>query len=168
MFGIHPDLRRHVAVTWLSSAALGIAGLAMLAALAAGAPALRPIPTWLIVIFVIMALAIGYFGAIVAPRRYRAASHVVSSVGPVPDSMTLRLDSSSDSTSLYGRLEAVEGAGVFQPREIPLLIPRWDIAPLLKTKTPVSVYIDPQTSDIVAFGTAAGLLWCLPRPFRNA
>jgi hypothetical protein len=168
MFGIHPDLRRFVAATFLSTAALGLVGLTLLVAAAGGVPAFRAVPTWVTVVVAMVFLAVAYLGTVVAPGGYRAASDVVSSVRPIPGSVVLRLESSSDSTALYGRLDALESERVVQRRELPLLLPRWDVAPLLRAPAPVTVYLDPQTSDIVAFRTASGLLWCIPRRLRSA
>lgn len=69
--------------------------------------------------------------------------------------------SSSDSTSLYARLEPPPGSSGFPSHEIALLIPRWDVAELLRSPVPVSISIDPATSRIAAIETGQGLLWVL-------
>jgi hypothetical protein len=161
MFGVHADLRRHVLVSLVASAALGAAGVAMLIARAANLPAVRGIPTVVLVGFGVVALGVAYLGAVVGPRWFREASRIVASARPVPGTAALRLDSSSDSTSLYARLEPSPGSSGFSSHEIAVLIPRWDVAELLRSLVPVSIYIDPATSRIAAIETGQGLLWVL-------
>jgi hypothetical protein len=74
-------------------------------------------------------------------------------VQPVPGSATLRLESDSDSTSLYARV----GAG-----ELALIVPRWGVNALLGGPVAVDLYVNPRTSGIVALRTDRGLLWTIP------
>jgi hypothetical protein len=166
MFDVHPDLRRHLYASFAVSAALGAAGVAALVAFAADAPAVREIPAWVLVGFGVVALGVAYLGTVVSPRWYRHASRVVSSVQPVAGTAVLRLDSSSDSTWLYARLEPPSGSSVFASHEIALLFPRWDVGELLRSPISVSLYIDPATSRVAAIQTARGLLWPAAVPRR--
>jgi hypothetical protein len=150
MFGVHPDLRRHVAGTFVSSALLGLVGVAVVAAAAMGR---APVPLWAALVFGAVSLAVGWLGVVVAPRHYRESSRTVASVQPVPGSATLRLESDSDSTSLYARV----GAG-----ELALIVPRWGVNALLGGPVAVDLYVNPRTSGIVALRTDRGLLWTIP------
>jgi len=153
MFGVHPDLRPHVALAFVSSALLGAVGVATIAAAALGK---APVPLWAAFGLAAVTLAVAWLGTVVNPRWYRESTRIVSSVQPLPGSARLRLEPDSDSTSLYARVEPSRAEG-----EIPLLLPRWDVRPLLDSDVPVSLYLHPRTSAVVALRTDRGLLWTI-------
>jgi protein-S-isoprenylcysteine O-methyltransferase Ste14 len=76
MFGVHPDLRRYVAVASSVSVALAIAGLVSLV------HGLRTSGQWLFVVFGVIALSSSFLGIVVVPRWYPHATRVVSMVTP--------------------------------------------------------------------------------------
>ena len=162
MFGIHPDLRCHTLMAFVASAALGAAGVTILAGFAADAPGFRAIPAWAAIGFCAVALGVAYLGTMATSRGYRESSRIVSSVQPVPGIAIFRRESSSDSTSLYARLEPARGFGPLSPDEVALLRPRWDITPLLGSPFAVSLYIHPATLTVVAIKTAQGIVWSIP------
>jgi hypothetical protein len=161
MFGVHPELRRHLFVSFVASALLGVAGACALMAFAMNAGAVRDVPAWVLVGFGLFALAVTYLGTVAGPRWYRNSSLVVSSVQPVEGTAVLRMDPSLDSTSLYARLEPPAGSSAFPSHEIAVLFPRWDVAELLQSPVPASIYIDPATSRAAAIKTSRGLLWTI-------
>lgn len=159
MFGVHPDLRRKVLATTVSSAAVGLTGVAALV-LAWRFPSGPP---WPFLVFAAAAFWVTYVGIITTPRWYRDASRVVASTEPTVATIVLEREDDSDSTSLYASLKSAMIMGEIE--RFPLLVPRWRVdvgmAPI-----EAKVYRDPFSQRPVAFQITGGLLWCLP--YRRA
>jgi hypothetical protein len=158
MLGVHADLRAHVAASLVLGLAFGIAGAAMLVAVASGMRG--QIPLWAALFFGFSGIAVGYLGAVANLRGYRRATRVVESTAPAAGTATFRLVEDSDSTSLYARLDPLDA-------ELPLLPPRWQLADLVGRRVEVQVFRDPATSRVAALRTAKGLLWALPPSLRR-
>ena len=165
MFGIHPDLRWHVTLGFVACAAVGLLGIATLVGFATNANGFRGMPAWLAIGFGLAGLGVGYIGTVVAPRWHRASSRVVGSEQGVEATVTLRLVSDSDSTSLYAQFEQ-QAESSLPAQEIQVIPPRWDITPLLARPISVSAYRHPVTSRIMAFDTPQGRLWSVPSGLR--
>jgi hypothetical protein len=158
VFGVHPDLRKQILVTSVSSTALGVAGLAALI-VAWRSPSE---PRWPLLLFAAASIPIAYIGLVIAPRWYRRASRVVASVRPTRTAIVLRLEADSDSTSLYASFATPPATAEVEPEAFPLVIPRWRVDLLLGTSIEADVYCDPSSQRPVAFRVPSGLLWCLP------
>lgn len=165
MLGVHPDLRRYTALAFFSSGLVGIAGVALLVMVAVKSSAVDEIPMLVALLFCAVSLVVAYLGVVITPRWYRNATRVVTSERPVAGAMTLRIDKGSDSTALYARLYLPHGPA--PDEEIALLFPRWDVKRVLAPMTRVSVYRDPDSSDVVAIETSQGRLWSRP-PLRRS
>ena len=158
MFGVHRDLRRQILVTSVSSAALGIAGLAAL--VAAWWSLLEP--PWLLLVFAAASLPISYVGLVIAPRWYRHTSRVVASIQPTVATIVLCLEADSDSTSLYASFATSSSIAKAEIERFSLVIPRWRVDSHVGTPIEAKVYRDPSSQRPVAFQITSGLLWCLP------
>jgi hypothetical protein len=158
MFGVHPDLRRHVLVTSVSSAALGMAGLIALA-VAWQSPPSPPLP---LLLFGGVALPVAYIGLVIAPRWYRRASRFVTSTRPAVGQIVLHLEADSDSTSLYASLITQSTMATTQADRFLLIVPRWPVESILDAPIEAKIYRDPQTQRPVAFQVTGGFLWCFP------
>ena len=158
MFGVHPDLRRHVLITSVSSAALGVAGLIALT-IAWRSPSSPRLPFFL---FGGAALSVAYIGLVIAPRWYRRASRFVTSTRPTAGQIVLHLEADSDSTSLYASLITHSTMVTTQSDRFLLIWPRWPVKPILDTPIEAKIFRDPHTQRLVAFEVAGGFLWCFP------
>jgi len=159
MFGVHPDLRRYVSVTFFVSAGVGVFGVLFLILGLAGVHGSAKGPSWPFVIFGVVAILSGCVGMTIVPRHYRYASRVVASVTATPQRIVLELESDSDSTSLYAT--PIDSTARQRARRLGLLLPIWSVQSLLGKPLDISVYLDPATNQPVAFRTAKGMLWCL-------
>jgi hypothetical protein len=167
MFGIHPDLRSHVMVAFVASAAVGVLGLATLVGFAADATRFRGMPAWLAIGFGVAALGVGYIGTVVAPRWHRESSLIVRSEQPIEVTVRLSRTTDSDSTHLRAQFEAQRESSL-PAQAIEIIPPRWDITPLLARPIRVFAYMHPLTSRIVALETTLGRLWSVPSGIRHA
>jgi hypothetical protein len=162
MFGVHPDLRRKVLVTAVSSAAVGATGAAALVLgwrLPSG-------PPWPFLLFAAAAFWVTYVGLVSTPRWYRYASRVVASTEPSVATIVLRLESDSDDTSLYASFPASSAMFNGEIESFPLLTPRWRVNADIGSPIQAKIYRDPFHQLPVAFQITGGLLWCLP--YRRA
>ncbi|SBO42094.1 hypothetical protein [Cyanobium sp. NIES-981] len=153
------ELRRYrltVLVASLLLAAVGVAALAV--ALAPSTNAGNPIPYLL---FAAATLPVALFGLIGVPRWYRRAGRIVAGTPPRPALASLRLEEGSDSTALYAEVRIGESAAQALDA-VALLIPAWDVGPLLGGPMPVGLYVDPERCRLVAIAVPQGMLWCLP------
>src|SRR5438445_11671113 len=64
MFGVHPDLRPHVSLAFVSSALLGAVGIATIAAAALGK---APVPLWAAFGLAAVTLAVAWLGTLSIP-----------------------------------------------------------------------------------------------------
>jgi hypothetical protein len=106
-------------------------------------------------------LVVGYVGAVLSPRWYRRATKVVQAETPVNATVSLRLESTSDSTHLYADVQSIDGPALDDP-EVGLLIPRWDVTPLVGQDQDVEAWRDPRNGKVLAFKTGHGMLWTMP------
>jgi hypothetical protein len=159
MFGVHPDLRRYVSVTFFVSAGAGVFGVLFLILGLTGVHGSAKGPSSPFVIFGVVAILSSYVGVRTVPRHYRSATRLVASVMPMPERIILELESDSDYTSLYAT--PVDAEGTRRQKRLGLLVPIWSVEPLLGNPLEVSAYVDPATNQPVAFRTAKGMLWCL-------
>jgi hypothetical protein len=162
VLGLHPDLLRHTALAIFSSVVVGSVGVFMLVAGVVPLEATRGIPAWVLIVFGALFVLLAYAGVVWVPSWYRGASRVVASNQAVPGIARLRLDSSSDSTSLYARVVSPTHPESNRSDEVTLLIPRWSVAPLLDSDVQVLLFFHPVTKKVVALKTTQGLLWCVP------
>jgi hypothetical protein len=153
------ELRRYRLTVLLASLLLTAVGVGALAlALTGSAGMAGPIP---LLLFAAVTLPVALFGLIGVPLWYRRAVRIVSSTTPRPVLATLSLDEGSDSTCLDAELHGLKGAA--GPLDaVALLIPTWDVRPLLGTPLDVGAYVDPERRRLVALSTPRGMLWCLP------
>ena len=162
MLGIHPELRRHTILVELSSLALLVAGAALVYATLAGLPLVEGIPETIAFLVAACFIVLGYVGAVLSPRWYRHATQVVQSATPVHAMVSLRLESDSDSTHLYADVQSIDGPPLDDP-EVALLIPRWDVAPLVGEPREVEAWRDPESGKLLALRLEQGLLWSMPQ-----
>jgi hypothetical protein len=164
---VHPDLRRHVSTMVFGGVAIGIGGLVLPVLFMVGVPGVSAIPPWALFAVCVTDTGLTYLATSVAPRWYRNASRAVASAEPLEAQVTLRIESSSDSRSLHAHLESsplpITGS---TPHDLALLIPTWEVTPLLAGTQTVSLYL--HGPRIVAMRTPAGLLWALPHAHRDA
>jgi hypothetical protein len=158
MSGLHPELRRYVAIVLFASAAVAAAGGTALALGWRGIPGTTVAPRWALLGFALVALMLGYLGLVVVPRWYRRSSRIVATAEPVARRILMEIESSSDSTSLYATVLDASLPG----DRIAVLRPRWPVEPLRGATLDVSAYLDPVSRRPVAFRTPRGLLWCMP------
>lgn len=154
-----PELSRYRFLVVGSSLLLaGAGGVALFIAFSADPAGRSPIP---FVLFALIAFAVSGFGLFFVPRWYRRAANVVATNAPLPGLATLTLESGTDSTSLYATVSTLEPSA--RPLErIGLLIPRWDVRPLLGVSLTVDLHIEPSSSRLMAISTDRGVLWCMP------
>jgi hypothetical protein len=158
MFGIHPDLRRHVFIASVSSAALGVAGLIALT-VAWWSPSGPRLP---LLLFGAVALSVSSIGLVIAPRWYRRASGFVTSTRPSVGEIVLHLEADSDATSLYASLLMHSTMPTTQADRFLLIVPRWPVDSILDVPIEAKIYRDPHTQRPVAFQVTGGFLWCFP------
>ena len=153
------ELRRYRITVVLASLLLAAAGVVALGlVLTASSGTGSPIP---FLLFAVVTLPIAAFGLVGVPRWYRRAGRIVSSTAPHPALATLSLDEGSDSTALYAEVRWSQGSA--EPlHPVALVIPAWDVRPLLGLQLPVGGYVDPERSRLVALSTPQGMLWCVP------
>lgn len=161
MFGVHPDLRRKVLLTTVSSAAVAVTGLGALM-LAWRLPS-APVP---FLVFAAAAFWVSYVGLVTTPRWYRYASRVVASTEPVAATIVLEGETDLDSRSLYASFPTSSATFNGQTETFPLLVPRWRLEVRMGTPIQAKVYRDPFSQQPVAFKIPDGLLWCVP--YRRA
>lgn len=163
MSSFPPELRRYRLV--VLAASLGLASAGTAAGVIAASPTTTREAAWVLAVFAITALVVAGFGIVCVPRWYRRAGYVVTAIPPVQSVATLLLESDSDSTSLYATVARPEDTIECMDR-VALLIPQWDIHPLLGLCLPVALHVDPSTSRLMAITTQGGVLWCMPRGQR--
>lgn len=136
----------------------GAGSVALFVAFSGDSTGGSPIP---FVLFALIAFAVSGFGLFFVPRWYRRAANVVATTTPWPGLATLTLETDSDSTSLYATVSTLETSA--RPLgHIAVLMPRWDVRPLLGASLSVDLHIEPSSSHLVAISTDRGLLWCMP------
>jgi len=159
MASFPPELGRYRLMVVGSSLLLaGMGGGALFVALSPDAGGRSPIP---FVLFAVVAFAVSAFGIFFVPRWYRRAALVVSTAPRVPGIVSLTLEADSESTSLYATVSTPDPSFRLLER-IALLIPRWDIRPLLGSSLSVGLHVDPSSSRLMAISTERGVLWCMP------
>ena len=164
---VHPDLRRQVSATVFAGVAIGVGGLVLPALFALGVPGVSQIPPWVLFGVCLADTVLTYLATVVAPRWYRNASQAVEASEPLEAQVSLRIVSSSNSRSLLAHLESsplpLTGSA---PHDVPLLMPTWDVTPLLTDPLTVSLFV--HDARIVALRTASGILWAMPHTHRDA
>jgi hypothetical protein len=145
MVELAPNVRRHVLIATIAS--ILVAGVGAFAAYNGFS---RPI----FYLFAAVAFAIAWLGIVTVPRWYRRSAQVTLTGPSMPGTVTLILESDSDSTALYAKVQNVDRVG--------LLIPTWDFKPLLGATLPAKLYIDPTNSRLVAIQIDDHQLWCIP------
>lgn len=161
MFGLHPDLRRHNALVFVSSLVVGALGAFMIFAGAADLAAVREVPNWILIVFGAAFLILTFVGIVLFPRWYRAATRIVASGRSTAATVKLKKELDPEFTSLTARVQS-GGSTKAARGEIPLLNPRWDIEPLLDSPLRVELYVDTDRSRVMAIATDRGLLWSIP------
>ena len=157
MIGLHPDLRKHLALVSIVSIVLAIVGFAALFVWARSLLAAEH-ARWGLLVFGIAALAIAYLGLAALPRWYRRASFVVATETPQPGAIVLGHEVDSHSTLLYAEYDG---------ERYTLVKPRWPVEPLFGKRLDAHIYTDPRSRSPAAFRLAQGLLWCVPTNRRS-
>jgi hypothetical protein len=157
MIGLHPDLRKHLALVFIVSMLLAIVGFAALFVWARSLLAAEHARSGLLV-FGIAAFAVAYLGLAALPRWYRRASFVVATERPRAGAILLAREVASDTTLLYAEYEG---------ERYTVIKPRWPVETLLGKHLDAHVYIDPRSGSPAAFRVGQGLLWCVPTNRRS-
>ena len=161
MLGIHPELKSRVAFTVAACLILKMLGIAMLVAVAAQADFVTVAPRSVTLIAGCVFLALGTLGMTLWPRWYQRATRVVETEKPVHASVRLRVESDSDSTTLFADIAQIDGAALADPA-VPLLMPRWSTAQVAGQRLDVSAWRDPGSGKVLALETPWGRIWSMP------
>jgi hypothetical protein len=161
MLRIHPELKGRVGFTVAACLTLKLLGIALLVAVAAQAGVVAAVPRAVTLTAGCIFLALGTLGMTLWPRWYQRATRVVESERPVHASVRLRVESDSDSTSLFADIARIEGAALADPA-VPLLLPRWPTDAVAGQRLDVSAWRDPESGKVLALETPWGRIWSMP------
>lgn len=152
MIGLHPDLRKHLAIVSVVSLLFALAGFTALFVWARSL-LMTEHARWGLLVFGIAAFGITYLGLAALPRWYRRASFIVATEKPSAGEIMLGREPGSDPTLLQA---------MYDGERYRVLKPRWPIEAMLGRRVAAQIYTDPRERRPVAFRISEGLLWCLP------
>lgn len=168
MFGIHPDLRRHVLTVTISGSVFGIVGVACvfvagsgLIDVFAGGGKAAGASRWVVLAFGALMVGLAYASLVVTPRWCRWATNVLEKVHPVEMQVVLRRKDWSE-PDWYVELSP-SGSTPQLPRlkRLRILPPRWDAEPFVDHPLAAKVYLDPESKTPVVIRTHNGLVWVM-------
>jgi hypothetical protein len=160
VFGLHPDLRRHVAASWWAGVLAGAAGVILLVAWGRGEEWARALPRWPLAAVTFFLLLAAYLATVMQPRWYRRASAVVARGSPAAASVALEYRDDPDERSLAAEVMQPGVAG--PPERVTLMPPARGLATLAGAPRPAEVFRDPESRQVLALRLDGTLLWALP------
>jgi hypothetical protein len=150
------ELFRHLAIAVGSCLLLALIGFY---ALVYGYQVRTSEPVFLVLGVSMACLAIWWVWLLIS--WYQTAARLVREVSPLDATISLQVDSDTESTCL--RVQTVL-SGRLQPEQhrVAILTPSWDYQSLLGAAHPAAMFIDPKSHRVMAISTDLGVPWCIP------